>query len=233
MLKYIFSVFFSVFLLSYCNSAHSSVTGSIKYEGKVPKFKAINMGGDPVCMAKHTSPCYPEVLVLGDDNYLANVVVYIENAPEGDYPVPAEHHILDQKGCIYTPHVSVARVGQDIKILNPDGTLHNVHAIPKVNAEFNMAMPKFRKQAMKKFDKKEMPPFPFKCDVHPWMTAWVGVLDHPFYAVTSKDGKFSINNLPDGSYNLIAWHEKLGEQKISVVVKDGNTDPLSLVFKRG
>lgn len=197
-----------------------SVTGTVKYDGAVPNFKEIKMDADPICMTLHKEVVYPQTLVLGDGQTMGNVFVYVKNAPAGDYPVPADPVVIDQKGCNYDPHVVGVMVNQPVKILNPDGTLHNVHAITKVNPEFNMAMPKFRTEVTKTFDKPEFM-FAMKCDVHPWMLAWVSVLSNPFFAVTKADGKFEIKDLPAGTYEIEAWHEKLGTKTATVTVTDG------------
>ena len=152
---------------------------------------------------------------------MGNVFVYIKNAPKGEVKVPTEPVVIDQKGCNYHPHVIGVMVGQPVKILNPDGTLHNVHALAKVNQEFNMAMPKFRTEVTKTFDKPEFM-FAIKCDVHPWMNAWISVMPNSYFAVTGADGKFEIKDLPDGTYDVEAWHEKLGTKKGTVTVAGGN-----------
>lgn len=212
----------SIFALSAASVQAATLSGTVTFAGSAPSFKAIKMDADPICLTKHTEPVYPESLVLGDGNTMGNVFVQIKSGlAKQAYPAPAEPVVLDQKGCQYTPHVAGVMVGQTLKILNPDGTLHNVHALSKVNPEFNLAMPKFRTETTKIFEKAE-PVFAFKCDVHPWMTAWVTVLDHPFFAVTGKDGKFSIANLPAGTYEVEAWHEKLGTQKQTVTVGDAD-----------
>jgi uncharacterized protein (DUF2141 family) len=135
---------------------------------------------------------------------------------------------MDQKGCHYEPHVFGIQVGQPFKILNSDGILHNVHALPKINKPFNKAMPATVTETTTKFDKDEGL-FQIKCDVHPWMTAYAAVLTHPFYSVTSKDGKFTIQNLDPGTYQIEAWHEKLGTQKATVTV--GASDTKTQDFK--
>ncbi len=193
------------------------VVGTITYTGKVPTLKPVAMNADPGCAAKHTTPVASEVLVLGPGNTMANVMVRIKGNVPGSYPAPAAPAVIDQKGCQYFPHVLGIRVGQPLKLRNSDGLLHNVHALPKVNTPFNMAMPANRKEADAKFGKEEGM-FMVKCDVHPWMSAYVGVFSNPFFHVTGKDGKFKITGLPPGTYDLEAWHEKLGVQTAKVTV---------------
>ena len=210
----------------------ASISGVVKYEGTAPKFKEIKMDADPLCIEKHTSAVYPQTLVLGEGNTMANVFVHVKSGlPAQAHTAPAEPVILDQKGCFYEPHVCGVMVGQPVKILNPDGTLHNVHAMSKINPEFNLAMPKFRTETTKVFDKAEFM-FAFKCDVHPWMLAWGSVISHPFFSVTKQDGKFTIDNLPAGTYELEAWHEKLGTQKASVTLADGEAKEISFTFSK-
>ncbi len=205
--------------LSFASLAQAAtLTGTIKYEGKVPKFEPIQMQADAVCMSHHSEPVMPDTLVLGEGNTLGNVFIYVKSGlAKKDYPAPTQEALLDQKGCQYVPHVLGVQVGQKVKILNPDGTLHNVHILSKVNQEENIAMPKFRKEIEKVFAKEEFM-FPVKCDVHPWMGAYVTVLSHPFFATTTKDGNFSINNLEPGTYEIEAWHEKLGTKTASITI---------------
>jgi len=200
------------------NAYAASISGTVTYQGDVPQFKEIKMDADPVCLTHHTTAVYPETLLLGEGGTMGNVFVQVVSGfPKKDYPVPSDPVVIDQKGCTYTPHVVGVRAGQTVKILNPDGTLHNVHALSKVNPEFNLAMPKFRTETEKVFEKPEGM-FPIKCDVHPWMGAWISVLDHPFFAVTQKDGKFEISGLEPGTYEIEVWHEKLGTQKSTVTI---------------
>ena len=185
-----------------------------------------------MCLMNHEGEIYPQSLVLGEGNTMANVFVHITSGlPNKAFEAPAEPVTLDQKGCLYEPHVLGVMVGQPVKILNPDGTLHNVHSISKINPEFNLAMPKFRKETTKTFKKAEFM-FPVKCDVHPWMVAWVSVMDHPYFSTTQKDGQFTIDNLPAGTYEVEAWHEKLGKQKINITVAEGESKTADFSFSR-
>jgi len=198
-----------------------SVTGSVKYEGTVPAFKPIDMNADPGCAKMHATGIKPEILVLGPGNALANVFVRVTKglAPKA-YPPPKEAAVLDQKGCHYVPHVLGVMKGQTVKILNSDGLLHNIHSLPTKNKTFNMAMPASVKESQVVFTEEE-PVFKIKCDVHPWMGAYVGVVSHPYFDVTAADGKFEIPDLPDGTYEIEAWHEKLGTKTASLTVKGG------------
>lgn len=231
---FIFRVFIVVFslLVFFGSSQAATIQGLVKYEGEAPKFKEIKMDADPICLTHHSQAVFPQTLVLGPNNEVANIFVHItKGVPKGDYPVPPEEVVIDQKGCMYEPHILGVYVGQTVKILNPDGTLHNVHGIPKINPEFNIAMPKFRTEITKVFDKEEFM-FPMKCDVHPWMSAWVSVVSHPFFAVTKADGAYTLNNLPAGEYEISAWHEKLGTQTINVTVGEGETKDINFTFSK-
>ncbi len=199
--------------------AASSITGTITYTGTVPNLKPIAMDADPVCAKKHTTPVANEMLVLGKGNTMGNIMVWVSKGlPAGKtYPAPKTPVTLDQNGCTYHPHVMGIMVGQPYRILNSDGVLHNVHALPKINSAFNRAMPPTVKEASASFDKPEGM-FQVKCDVHPWMNAWVGVFTNPFYAVTGADGKFTISGLEPGTYEITAWHERLGTQTATVTV---------------
>jgi len=231
----IFVVVLTTLFFIKTDSDAASLTGKATYEGEIPKFKAIRMEADPVCLAKHSGEVLPETLVLGDETSktLGNVLVRITSGlPSKTYPTPPEPFVLTQEGCRYSPHVIAVMVGQPVKFLNPDGTLHNLHALPKMNEEFNMAMPQFRKEATKTFDKVEVAPFPIKCDVHPWMGAWVSVMNHPFFSVTPPNGLYKIDNLPAGTYEVEAWHEKLPAQKATVTLAEGETKEINFTFSK-
>ncbi|MBI2214020.1 MAG: carboxypeptidase regulatory-like domain-containing protein [Acidobacteria bacterium] len=208
----------------------AKITGTIVYEGKVPTMKEIKMDADPICAGKHSAPVRAEVLVLGNGQTMGNVFVHVKSGlPQKEYPVPKEAVVLNQVGCTYVPHVFGIRAGQTLKILNSDGTLHNVHVMPKVNRVFNLAMPKTKTTATSVFDKPE-PLFSIKCDVHPWMGAYCAVMSHPFYATTQKDGKFTLDGLPAGTYEIEAWHERLGTKTAKITVTANDTKTVNFSF---
>lgn len=192
-----------------------SVAGKVTYSNGDPD-SAISMDADPVCQSLHESEVHTQKVVAADGN-LANAFVYVKEGLSGSYPAPSDSKLLDQLGCQYTPHVSGVQVGQTLVIRNSDQTLHNVHAMPASNEEFNNGQPFQGMELERSFAQVEVM-IPFKCDVHPWMSSYVGVLDHPFFAVSGADGSFSIDGLPAGDYVLEAWQEELGTQSISVTV---------------
>jgi len=200
-----------------------SISGTVNFDGKGPKKKKLKMDADPVCGKSHQAPVYRQDFIMDDNNNLANVIVYLKNV---DYKgsVTKTQAILDQKGCVYTPHVMGVMKGQEILIKNSDATLHNIHGLPKVNTEFNFAMPKVLKEKKMTLVKSEEA-FKVKCDVHPWMSAYVQVFDHPYFAVTSKDGSYKIDNIPAGTYEVVAWQEKFKDKTVShqVTVSEGNS----------
>lgn len=206
-----------------------TITGVVKFEGQAPAAQAIRMDSDPFCEKQPTNTT--ETIVIGSGSGLQNVFVYVKDGL-GDrvFPVPSTPVVLDQKGCRYTPHVLGIQVGQTLEIASSDNTLHNVHAIPQQNREFNMAHPLAGIKHTRVFSTKEVM-VPFKCDVHKWMSAFLGVLDHPFYAVTTGDGRFELKGLPPGSYTVEAWHEKLGTQTQAVTVGEKQTMDVAFTFK--
>ena len=193
-----------------------TVSGTISYVNGDPDGE-IQMGADPVCAGLHSEPVETEKVVQADGK-LANVFVYVKEGVSGSWDPPADAHLLDQIGCRYTPHVSGMMVGQTLTIRNSDPTLHNVHAMPEANEEFNNGQPFQGMELEKVFDQPEIM-IPFKCDVHPWMAAYMAVLEHPFFAVSAADGTYTIDNLPAGDYVVEAWHETLGAQTLNVTVE--------------
>ena len=212
--------------------AASTVTGTVTFAGTAPKLNPLAMDADPVCAKKHSGQPVPNpMLVLGPGNTMGNIMVWVsKGVPAGKtFPAPKTPATIDQNGCQYNPHVLGVVAGQTVRILNSDGVLHNIHTLPKTNTTFNKAMTPTMKETTTTFDKPE-PIFPVKCDVHPWMQAYVAVFTHPFFATTGPDGKFTISGLDPGTYEITAWHEKLGTQTATVTVGASDTKTQNFKF---
>jgi plastocyanin len=207
------------------------IKGSVTLEGTAPANEPIKMNADPVCMREATGPRHQETFVVGPGGALANVFVYVKDGLGNYiYDPPAAQAMLDQKGCRYIPHVFGVRVGQAIEIINSDPTLHNIHALPTANDEFNMGQPIQGMKMTHKFTSREIM-VPFKCDVHGWMNAYVGVLDHPYFAVTDSEGRFALGSVPPGTYTVEAWHERLGTATQTVTLGQQETKAVSFSFR--
>jgi plastocyanin len=208
----------------------ATVAGKVTFMGTAPKPEPIRMSADPYCQ-KADPGLTTDNEIVGAGGEVQNVFVYVKDGlGNRTYPAPADAVTLDQKGCHYAPHVIGIMVGQPLKIVNSDNTLHNVHGHPMANKEFNQGQPIQGMQMTHTFSTKEVM-IPFKCDVHNWMNAWIGVLDHPFYAVTGADGTFTIKGLPPGTYTIEAWHEKLGTQTMTVTVGAKESKQLAFTYK--
>jgi plastocyanin len=208
-----------------------NIAGTITFEGTPPTPGVIRMDSDANCVKSGTTSTDETIPIVGDGGAIQNVFVYVKDGLGTlRFPIPSTPVVLDQKGCRYVPHVLGVQVGQNLEILNSDPTLHNVHAVPKANQEFNMGQPLPGIKHTHQFSTREVM-VPFKCDVHPWMNAWVGVLDHPYFAVTGADGSFSLKGLPPGTYTVEAWHETLGTQTQSVTIGEQESKDISFSFK--
>ena len=192
-----------------------TLSGNIKYDGKRPPYynpdyngkMLINMNADNICGSSHPNgKTIPESFIVDENLNFKNVLVYIKNI---DYSggVPAEAVVLDQKGCLYSPHVFGIMKGQELNIKNSDNTMHNIHSFPNVNKSFNSGHPQGVPDLKQSFSESEDFPFVIKCDVHPWMNAWALVLDHPYFAVTDENGNYKIENIPPGNYEVVVWQE--------------------------
>jgi len=208
-----------------------SIAGTISFTGAPPAPKAISMEQDPVCASSNPSATAEDLVVNGDK--LQNVFVYIKDGKVGDrnvssfkFDVPAQPVKLDQQGCRYVPHVLGIQTNQPFEVINSDPTAHNVNVDAKLNDKFNQGQPPSGAPITKQFKRAETV-IPVKCNQHPWMRAYVGVLSHPFYAVTDKDGHFEIKGVPPGTYTVVAWHEKY-QQGITQSVTVGQSEKKAL-----
>lgn len=190
-----------------------TITGEVSFSGTAPAPEELKVTKDQNVCGK--TPKYDQSLVVSDGK-LVNAVVSITDIKKGK-PLAVDKVVLDQHGCQYHPHVIALEAGTPVEILNPDKILHNVHTYSEKNPPLNKAMPKFKKEATVKFDKPEA--VEVKCDVHGWMHGWLFVTDNPYYSVTDKTGKFTLTDVPPGSYTLEVWHEKLGKETKQVTVE--------------
>jgi hypothetical protein len=206
-----------------------SVTGKISFQGAKPTLATIHMDQDPVCVGKHSSAVHVEDGEINSNGTLPNVFVYVkEGAEKYNFATPTEPVTLDQNGCMYKPHVLGMRVGQTLHVISSDPTTHNIHPQPKDNQEWNMSQSAGAAPIDKKFARAEVM-IPVKCNQHPWMRAYIGVVKNPFFAVTGSDGTFTIKGLPPGDYTLAAWTALGGgqgqtqEEKVTVGPKESKT----------
>lgn len=209
----------------------ATLKGRVFFEGEAPKSSSISVRGNPECAVLHPNGQIPSEEILVADGNLQNVFVYIKEGLEGyAFETPAEPVTIDNKNCVYLPHVTGARVNQPVVFLNSDSTLHNIHAFPKNSKPFNLGLPFSGMKQTKKFTASEVM-VSLKCDVHPWMLGYVGVLEHPYFSVTKSHGTFELPNLPPGDYEVEAWHEKLGAQSQTVTIGPRETKEIEFRFK--
>ena len=211
-------------------STAGSLTGSIRYIGPRPRPKLVDMSNEPACVDANHGKIYEGSLVVGPRDGLANAFVYIEKGLEGKTFAPAQTPvIIDQKGCWFRPHVLGVQIGQTLQIINSDPVTHNIHPLSQLNREWNHSQGAGDPPMNHRFAKVEVM-IPVKCNIHSWMHAYVGVLDHPYFAVTKEDGKFEIKNLPPGAYTLAVWTQALGTQRQTITLAPGSSAKLNFTF---
>jgi hypothetical protein len=201
----------------------ATITGTVAFEGTAPQGSPIDLSEEPTCAEKHANgAATTEEVVVNSNGTLRNVFVWVkEGLPDRGYPASSEPVTIDQDGCMYRPHVLGVQTGQPLVIKNSDGLLHNINAKPSQNRTFNISQPRDM-ESTRTFSTQEVM-VPVECDVHGWMSAYIGVVDHPYFVVTGEDGSFEIGNLPPGDYVLEAWHETYGTQTMNVTVGPDET----------
>jgi hypothetical protein len=195
-----------------------TITGKVTYTGTPPKMKPIDMSKEPYCQKLHNPPIKTQDVESGPGDTLEDVVVFISAGDQGSTPATTTVR-FDQKGCQYIPHVLSMQVDQPLQVYTDDPVAHNIHPLPKANAEWNKSQPPGAPPIDAKWDKPEF--IPVKCNIHPWMHGYFAVLKTSHYGVTGADGTYEIKNVPPGKYTLTAWQEHMGEQTAEVTVSAG------------
>ncbi len=203
-----------------------TLSGRITFGGTPPAPKRIEATKDIQVCGKR--PIFDESLVVGPDKGVKNVVLLVEGAKDGTFA--SQKAVLDQKGCIYSPHIVVVPTTGELDILNSDGVLHNIHSYSTLNPPFNVAQPKFKKVVTEKFSKPEI--IKATCDAHNWMLGWIVATDTPFVAVTDEEGRFTIRNLPPGHYKVEIWQETLGKQVKEATIRAREDTKMTLELRK-
>lgn len=207
----------------------ASISGKVSYEGAIPAAEKVKIAADPKCQAQHPQGLEKQAVQVSNGG-LAHAFVWVKSGVSGTYPAPTQPVTLDQRGCMYHPHVVGVQAGQPITIKNSDDTLHNIHPKPTVNKEFNFGQARKGMETNRTFDQAEVM-IPVGCDVHPWMRCYISVVSHPFFAVTKDDGTYEIKGLPAGEYEVEVQHEKLKALSQKITVKDAEGGKLDFAFK--
>jgi plastocyanin len=208
------------------------ITGVVRFDGAAPPPEPIDMSDEPTCAEKHSSGPVRERVAVNENGTLRNVFVYVkEGLGDRRFATPQQAALIDQDGCVYEPHVSGVQTGQQITFRNSDGLLHNINARPEANRSFNISQPR-NMDTQRSFNQPEVM-IPLRCDVHGWMEAYIGVVNHPYFAVTGEDGSFRLENLPPGDYTIEAWHEQYGTQTMQVSVAAQQTAETAFTYNAG
>jgi len=209
----------------------ASVKGRVHFSGKRPPARRISMDSEAECAALHKTPVLEELVDVGKQGGLANVFVYVKSGLEGKkFAPPQTAVVLDQHGCQFVPRVIALQAGQTLDVKNSDPVSHNIHPQPRNNRDWNQQQSPGSPDLQRRFARTEVM-IPVKCNVHSWMRSYIGVVEHPFLAVTGRGGVFTLEGLPPGEYTIGAWHETLGELTEKVVLGKAGTAEVNFEFK--
>lgn len=210
----------------------ASVHGTITYRGPKPVATVLVMDAEQACVDMHAGkPVSDGQIVVGAGGGLANAFVYIKGGLEGKkFEPPKEPVVLDQKRCMFAPRVVGLQAGGGLAVRNSDPIEHNVHPVPKNNYEWNEGMSPQSPDVVHRFARHEVM-IRVRCNLHPWMRAWIGVVEHPYFAVTGPDGSFDLKDVPPGDYTVAVWHEQLGEILQHATLAPSSSQSLNLTFR--
>lgn len=206
-----------------------SITGTIVFQGTAPHRNKLDMGADPLCVSKNPEPVLAQDGEVNSNGTLPNAFVYLKDVP-GTFKPPAQPVVLDQRNCMYVPHVLGVMAGQEIEVVSSDATTHNIHFMPKENRDWNKSQPPGAPPLAVRFEHPEIM-IPVHCNEHPWMSAYVGITSNPFYAVSNTEGSFTIQGVPPGDYSISAWTATFGTQDQKVTVRAGQTVRVTFTFR--
>jgi len=205
--------------------------GKVRFTGRKPARKKIDMSGDPACAEAHHGSAYDESLVVNSNGTLANAFIYIKSGLEGKtFEPPATPAVIDQRGCWFHPRVLGIETGQTLQVTNSDPVTHNIHPLAQINREWNHSQGQGDAPLARKFIKPEVM-IRVKCNIHSWMHAFIGVVENPYFAVTGSDGTFEIRNIPPGDYVIGVWTETLGTQEQKITVSPAGEVETTFTFK--
>lgn len=212
-------------------STAARITGYVRFAGKKPAIKPISMNAEEACEKLHDKPVDGSGVVTGKQGALAQVFVYIKTGLEGkSFEPPSQAVVLDQKGCMFVPRVIALQSGQTLNVKNSDPVSHNIHPNPRNNREWNQQQSPGAPDLVRRFARPEVM-IPVKCNVHNWMRSYIGVLDHPYFGVTTDSGAFAIDTIPPGDYTVAAWHETLGELTEKITLMPGAVREVEFSFR--
>lgn len=208
-----------------------SISGTIRYMGKIPARKAIDMSEDPACVEAHHGKAWEQSLVVSSNRSIANAFIYVKTGLEGKrFETPSTPAVIDQKGCWFTPRILGIQTNQVLQVKNSDPVTHNIHPMAQINREWNYSQGAGDAPLGRKFTKPEVM-IRVKCNIHSWMHAFIGVVDNPYFAVSKEDGSYTLPNLPPGTYTIEVWQEILGTQERQVTVAPHSNTEVNLTFK--
>lgn len=197
-----------------------TIAGTVAFAGTPPAMRPVQMNAE--CRALHAEPVLAGDALVADGR-VENVFVWVkEGLGDRVFAVPRDPVVIDQKGCLYRPRVAGAQTCQPIEFRNSDAFLHNVRGAPRASSGWNFGMSLQGSTRTVRLEKPEIM-VATRCDVHPWMVAYLGVLAHPFFAVTGPDGRFALPGVPAGDYVVAAWHERFGTREARASVRPGAT----------
>jgi plastocyanin len=210
----------------------ATITGKVSFAGRKPAPKPINMAAEEAeCLRLHKSKPVEQDVLVNDNGTLANVFVYVKTGLEGKvFPPPESKVRIDQTGCNFVPRVFGMRAGQALEVVNSDPVSHNIHPLPKNNREWNQQQAPGAEPLEREFARAEVM-IPVKCNIHSWMKSWIGVTDHPYFAVTGPEGAFELLSLPPGEYTVEAWHEVFGSQQQKVKLAPSASASIEFSFQ--